>query len=247
MNNLYSKNLAQTYDEIYQGFINYTEEYEFYSSILKKHKVANVLEIACGSGNLARKFSENFEHYTGLDYSEDMLKIAHQKYPNGSFIQGDMRDFKSSISFNGILITGRSTSYLLTNKDLEKTFDSVSKSLEKKGVFIFDFIDADRFIPFIKANKIITHESKTKDNYYTRQSVWEKKIGVQTSLVNWSADYFLIQNKKKEFLGNDTSEFRTFGLKEIKQVLQKKNFQVIETIDRKTYAFDTYVVVCKKV
>jgi tRNA G46 methylase TrmB len=59
MQSLYSKGFESIYDEMYQTFIDYKEEYNFYSSILDENQKNNVLEIGCGSGNLANYFIQN--------------------------------------------------------------------------------------------------------------------------------------------------------------------------------------------
>ena len=245
MANLYNDELASTYDAMYQGFIDYTKEYKFYASLCARYNSKTILEIACGSGNLAKPFSQNFNSYTGLDLSDAMLNIAQKKHPMGTFLKGDMRDFKSSVFYDSILITGRSTSYLLSDVDVLNTFDSVYNTLEPNGVFIFDFIDAERFIPFVKANKHITHKSEYKGKHYFRKSQWVQKT--DSNLIDWNADYYSVKKNKNVFLGNDTSTFRCFSSKEILLFLSKKGFKVVELVNRKTYAFDTYVVVCKKI
>ena len=79
MSNLYGDEMAKVYDEIYQGFIDYSAEYDLYSTICKKYDASKILEIACGTGNLAGAFSGDFETYTGMDYSDAMLKVAKKK------------------------------------------------------------------------------------------------------------------------------------------------------------------------
>ena len=56
MHELYDTNLAKVYDEIYQGFIDYPQEYKFYKNICQRYGASNILEIACGTGNLTPFF-----------------------------------------------------------------------------------------------------------------------------------------------------------------------------------------------
>ena len=78
MGELYNENLAWVYDEIYQGFIDYSAEYEFYKYLCNDYNCNRVLEIACGTGNLAKSFTSDFSTYVGLDFSESMLNIAKE-------------------------------------------------------------------------------------------------------------------------------------------------------------------------
>lgn len=246
MNDLYKTKLAAIYDHMYQGFIDYPEEYSFYAAICSKFNSNKILEIACGSGNLAKSFSENFDYYTGIDLSKAMLSLARKKYPPGNFIEGDMRNFYLYSDYDAILITGRSTSYLISDQDILSTFTSVYKNLNEKGIFIFDFIDAEKFMPFIQKNKEIVHTSSVNGKHYFRKSIWEKKKSSDKHIVLWNADYYSINNHNEKFLGNDTSTFRCFNMQELRKLLSKVGFKMIESINRKTYAFDTYVLVCRK-
>jgi hypothetical protein len=58
------------------------------------------------------------------------------------------------------LITGRSTSYLITNED-GLPFDLFQKPKQRRNTH-FDFIDANRFIPFTKENEIIIQKQSMK-------------------------------------------------------------------------------------
>ena len=175
MHELYTTNLAKVYDEIYQGFIDYPQEYKFYSNICQKYGALTILEIACGTGNLAPFFMADFKNYIGLDYSEAMLAIARYKNPIAEFVQGDMRKFSIKENLDAILITGRSTSYLISDSDLKATFTSVHSNLKTKGIFIFDCIDSERFMPYIVKNKKIRHESKVNGKVFYRDSEWKKR------------------------------------------------------------------------
>lgn len=246
MANLYDGKMAAIYDAMYQTFVNYDEEYAFYNDLIQENNCFSILEIGSGTGNLAKRFHQNNQNYQGLDYSDDMIAIAKQRNLNSSFTQGDMRDFKLDNPVDAILITGRSTSYLITNDDMNRTFDSLYKNLNDDGVIIFDFIDANRFIPFTKENPIITHEATYENINYIRESHWDTNNSLENFMLEWTAQYYTLIDNKKEILENDFSTVRVFTLNEIQLFLYLNNFEIIKTIDRKTYAYDTYVIVAKK-
>lgn len=232
---------------MYQNFINYKEEYNYYSNICIKYKSKSILELGCGSGNLASKFAADFESYIGLDLSEDMLTIAKEKFPKGNFKLADMRTFILPIKIDAALITGRSTSYLTTNDDLKNTFTSVAKSLNPNGIFVFDCIDALKFIPYIAKNPTVEHNSLVDNIPYNRKSEWALKEDSTNNLINWTAHYFKADlNNKNIHLGTDESIFKAFTQEEITTKLIKNGFDIISIVDRKSYAFDTFVVIAQK-
>ena len=112
MSNLYHT-LAEVYDTIYQSFINYDEEYAYYSDKLRKYNSKSVIELGSGTGNLARRFIAGGFKYTGLDLNQAMLEIASKKNPGIEFIEADMRNFQLAEKRDACIIAGRSASYCL--------------------------------------------------------------------------------------------------------------------------------------
>jgi hypothetical protein len=62
--------------------------------------------------------------------------------------------------------------------------------------------------------------------------------------VEWTAKYYIYKRQKRPD-NNDFSTVRVFTLNEIQLFLYLNNFEILKTIDRKTYAYDTYVIVAK--
>ncbi|MFQ3174427.1 MAG: SAM-dependent methyltransferase [Flavobacterium sp.] len=245
MATLYDGKMAAIYDAMYQTFVDYDEEYTFYNAFIRENNCKTILEIGSGTGNLAKRFKENRQDYTGLDYSQSMIAIARKRNKNCTFILGDMRNFNLEKKVDAIIITGRSTSYLMTNDDLTETFASLFNNITEEGIIAFDFIDANRFIPYINENQKIIHQADHEGINYIRESHWETTT-LNNFMVEWTAKYYKFINGKKELIADDFSTVRIFTLNEIQLFLYLNSFEIIKTIDRKTYAYDTYVIVAKK-
>ncbi len=248
MANLYEGEMAAIFDAMYQTFINYDEEFTFYNHFIQYYNCKNVLEIGSGTGNLAKRFFLNNFDYEGLDYSKSMIQIAQKRNPECIFIEGDMRKFNIATPKDSIIITGRSTSYLLTNNDINETLSSVHKNLKVDGIFIFDIIDANRFIPFIKRNKIIYQEAQHNNIKYFRENKWTIAF-FENFMLNWSAEYYKIEPKNDKIIKifEDFSTVRVFTQNEMELFLYLNDFKILEIIDRKTYAYDTYVFIAQKI
>ncbi|WP_035671004.1 class I SAM-dependent methyltransferase [Flavobacterium sp. 83] len=245
MTNLYDGKMAAIFDAMYQTFIDYDEEYQFYNHLIKENNCTSIMELGSGTGNLAKRFQQNNQEYIGMDYSHSMITIAKERNKSCTFIHGDMRQFELEKPVDSILITGRSTSYLITNDDVNSTFDSIHKNLNQDGIVIFDFIDANRFIPFVKENQVIIHKAEYDGILYYRNSNWKTTLS-DNFMLEWTAQYYTLRNNDKEIIADDFSTLRVFTLNEIQLFLYLNNFEIIKTIDRKTYAYDTYVIVAKK-
>lgn len=247
MAKLYEGKMAEVFDAMYQVFIDYNEEYQFYNQFVFENNSKNILEIGCGTGNLAKRFLENKQNYLGLDYSQSMITIAEKRNPNGSFIKADMRKFSVKIVYDSIIMSGRTTSYLISNDDVYNTFNSVYQNLSQNGILIFDFIDANRYIPFVLKNKNIKHEAIVNEKTFYRIGNWVPTPKSENFILNWSASYYEVKNNKGELITKDFSTVRVFTINEMELFLYKNGFEIIKTIDRKTYAYDTYVIVAKKI
>jgi SAM-dependent methyltransferase len=232
---------------MYKSFINYDEEFDFYSNILLKYGCNKLLEIGSGTGNLAGRFIYADFNYTGLDLSADMLRIAEKKYPQAAFINRDMRKFDEAEKFDSAIITGRTISYLITDKDVLDCLDSIKRNLDKPGMLCFDFIDADKFIPKIDPSEKIIHKASFENKKYQRDSYWvENKL--QSGLFDWSSVYYEeTQTGELLLIGEDFSTVRSFYKDDIINFLRVSGFQVLEMTERPSYAFDTIVIVAQKI
>lgn len=245
MSNLYGAELARVFDIMYQGFIDYSEEFEFYATRAKKYDIQSILEIGCGTGNLAKFFIESFNSYMGLDLSEHMLQLAREKNLNGHFKLADMRSFFTDTKFEMAIIPGRSSSYLLSDTDLSNTFECISNALTSKGYLIFDCIDAEKFIPYVNENPLVDHNTTVENIKFSRSTHWHIE-NHKENLVNWKADYSKLEESKEINLGQDNVIFKAFTRKQIIEQLEKAEYTVISLEDRPSYAFDTFVVHAQK-
>lgn len=243
MSNLYT-NLAPVYEAMYKTFIDYDEEFLFYSKLLKQYKCTNLLEIGSGTGHLSGKFTASGFKYTGLDCSREMVSIALEKYPYCLFAEGDMRDFSLPEKVQSAIITGRTVSYLITNQDVFDCFTSVASNLELDGYLCFDFIDANRFIPSVAPGLKVIHEAEDKGKLYHRESLWSLNPA-QSWTFDWQAIYYEKVGSELNHIGSDDSTIRAFTVNEIELFLRITGFEIMEIIDRPSYAFDTFVVVAK--
>jgi len=245
MNNLYTS-LAEVYEAMYKVFINYDEEFELYYQLLQKYNCHSVVEIGCGTGNLAHRFNEQGIIYTGMDISGEMLAIAKKNNPACSFLQARMQDFVLAAKVASAIITGRTISYLLTNKDVMESLLAIHQNLQTSGIVCFDFIDANKFIPLI-GNDAVVHTVAAGNKQYRRESFW--KVNLSQS---WAFDWLSVfyeegKNGHLIKIGEDESTIRAFTKDEIILFLQLARFTVKEIFHRPSYAFDTFLAVAEKV
>lgn len=99
---------------------------------------AAILDLCCGTGQLARFLSEEGYDVTGIDGSEEMLNYARENAPGVEFICDDARSFNLSPSFDLVTSFFDSLNHVMTIEELMAVFKNVYSCLVKEGLFIFD-------------------------------------------------------------------------------------------------------------
>ncbi len=87
----------------------------------------NILDLGCGNGNLCKAIDWEYEHFTGVDFAEGMLKL-HPKSKKIECIYGDFNDSKlfdtqMTHSYDYIL----SASALQWAEDMDMVFENIKK------------------------------------------------------------------------------------------------------------------------
>ena len=97
-----------------------------------------VLDLCCGTGQLAAELSRRGYRTTGLDGSEKMIEIARKNAPDVDFVVQDARNFALPDTFSAIFSTFDSLNHVMKLDELEEVFRSVFAVLEGGGYFLFD-------------------------------------------------------------------------------------------------------------
>ena len=138
---LYSQ-LAAYYDVIY-WWKDYEREVDFLVKVFRRHGVRGrrVLEVACGTGSHTKILVSRGYEVTGVDISEDVLKIARKKVGRrAEFIRGDMRDLNAVVEgeYDAVVCLFSAISYNTTMADLRKTLLGFRSHVKESGVVVFD-------------------------------------------------------------------------------------------------------------
>ncbi len=246
MTKLYAE-LAYLYDALYQTFIDYDAEFALYQSCFGRYGATSVLEIGCGSGHLAQRFVTAGYEYVGVDSSPQMLDLARQRCPTARFELADMRTIGLERTFETILITARSLSYLLTNADVLATFRKLYQHLPPDGTVHFDFIDASSFMPTMDPAMLHEHRAQCYGHTYLRQSRYRPNL--ETGFTwNWHSEFFIEHpNRPLQPVADDDATLRAFLPDEIRLLLQLADLKIVSEHRQPTYAFDTWVFSAQRV
>ena len=103
-----------------------------------------VLDVGCGTGELAAYLLDRGVEVTGLDRSPHMLKHAAEKNAEyvrsgrAHFVKGDASDFSVSERFGMAVSTFNTLNHLADFDTVERCLQLVSQALVPGGIFLFD-------------------------------------------------------------------------------------------------------------
>ena len=95
------------------------------------------MDLGCGNGALTKALQEKGYLAKGLDSSNDLLKIAREKYPNIEFVHGDAADFTLS---EPVDVVFSNAVFHWINQELQHDMmKCVYNALKRNGQFVFEF------------------------------------------------------------------------------------------------------------
>lgn len=245
-------NLAGYYD-LLNDSVDYDKWYEFINSILKKNSFSprSVVDLACGTGQMALRFARDGVETIAIDLSHEMLSIAKSKADAQKldilFLNQDMADFELYGTVDLIVCCLDSINYLLSPVDVESCFARVKNYLNNGGYFIFDINSEYKFQNIYADNSYIYENENlfcTWQNYYKRS----------TKICDFYLDFFVKQGGLyKRF--SETQRERCYTLRQILKYLNNCDLEVTgiysdfdcTPVTEKTQGeTERFYIVCKK-
>jgi SAM-dependent methyltransferase len=114
---------------------------------LARRQAGAVLELACGTGQLAVPIATAGLPTVGLDLSAAMLNTARERTAAArvsvEYVLGDMRRFDLGRRFALIFIARNSLLHLCSTEDILAAFAAVRRHLAPDGIFAFDVFNPD--------------------------------------------------------------------------------------------------------
>lgn len=141
----------------------------------------SVLDLCCGAGRHTLAFAKRGCTVTGLDLSENLLRIAKEKakdFPNVSFIQKNILEFEPEEQYKLVVNLFTSFGYFCNDSLNFSLFTAAAKSVQKKGFFVFDYLNAE----FLK-KRLVPYSSEYRDGLYIEQLRWIKDEAVHKRII----------------------------------------------------------------
>jgi len=135
----YEKN-SEAYENKFMDFEIYIERVKEFIELLNLND--NILDLGCGPGNVGKQLTLCGKHIsvTGIDLSEQMIKLAKLNVPSATFQCQDIRtiDFREK-SFDAIILSFCIVH--LSDDEMVKLLEKVSRYLKKNGKLYLSFME----------------------------------------------------------------------------------------------------------
>lgn len=96
----------------------------------------DILDLGCGSGEpVAKYFIERGYSVTGVDTSPEMLAMCRERFPEQTWIEGDMRNVELQMTFDAVIAWD--SLFHLSAPDQRLMFSRFAKWMESGGVLLF--------------------------------------------------------------------------------------------------------------
>lgn len=200
-------------------------DYEKWTSFIM-NKVGgkrNILEAACGTGNITKLLADNNYKVTAFDLSEDMLMRAYEKLkrsPMVRFLNQNMVDFQIDDKFEAAICCCDGINYL-TKDEVGLFFKRIHHHLGEGSKFIFDMST-----PY-KYDKMFcdTYVYDDGDIFY----VWENEL-IDNGTVNIEINFFVREINKFNRITEVQTQY-VYSTEEIADMLKDAGFSNIEIFD----------------
>lgn len=179
--------LAVSYDRLTND-VNYQAVVDFYGQILAREGLnpRTAVDLACGTGSVARLLTEKGMRVIGVDLSEEMLTVARQKSekddPAPWFICQPLQELHLYRGVDLAVCALDSLNYITNPNDCAQAIRRIYRALNPGGIFIFDVNTPEKLRAM--DDQIFLDED---DDVYC---VWRGEFDQQTNICSYGMDLF---------------------------------------------------------
>jgi SAM-dependent methyltransferase len=183
----------------------------------------HILDLCCGTGQLAADLTSRGFRVTGVDGSSEMLRFARENAPEAEFVLSDARSFELPPTFDGAVSQFGSLNHVMDLSELQTVFEQVHRSLLPGGKFLLDLNTEEGFLARWTGSSIGHAE---EDHAFIAGGTYdpESKVG------RFSVTMFFLREgewRRSDVVLNE----RVYSEEEVCRGLEAAGFQTVQTFD----------------
>lgn len=218
--------LAQIYDDL-MDHVDYEQWANFVLDLVKEQGdlPKNILELGCGTGNITKELLAMGYEVVGVDLSEEMLELAHEKTQHFAekiiLLQQDITEMDFDIyEIDCIIACNDTFNYIIEKEKLRAALKYLYPRMKKGGQFVFD-ISSRYKLQHILGNHVFG------ESFEDFAYLWENFYDDQEHLIEMEINIF---SKQNELYRRDIEihHQKAYTEKEIAELLQEIGFQNIK-------------------
>ena len=221
------KDFARVYDE----FMDQTPYDEWLLNILnifKEYKIdkdAQVLDLGCGTGKMARKLAREGYQVTAVDNSMDMLEIAASEEDDHIlYVLQDMVSLELPQQVDAAVSICDCMNYILEEEDLKEAFRRVREFLKEDGVFVFDMNSHYKYKEILACN---TFAEDREDASF----IWDNFYDPEEQINEYDLSIFIREEENLYRKFTETHYQRAYTLAQVKACLEAGGMEFVTTYD----------------
>lgn len=227
-------NLSTHYDRLMSD-VDYESIFNFVLSAYiksKNTKPDTIIELACGTGNFAIQAAKQGYRVTGVDISDEMLRIAKDKSRKQgllvTFINQDISRLKLKEKYELAVCCYDGINHITDEDKLRDVFVNVSRCLLPGGLFIFDVNSAYKFSHIYSDN--VYYESYDDLTY-----IWQNQFDKKTGIASFELTFFQKDTDGKYIRYDETIHEKYYSKRAIDKAVKKSELQRLAIYDGYSY------------
>lgn len=165
--------------QLYDTHSRFVSEYgQSLIELLQPQPGERILDVGCGTGDLANQIAQAKADVEGIDASPEMIAQAQQKYPHLTFRVADIAQFRTAHTYDAVF----SNAVLHWVKEADKALESIWLALRPGGRFVAELGGQGNIAQVEKAILQVLHEEYSLDA--SSRSPWYfPSLGTYTRLM----------------------------------------------------------------
>lgn len=223
------EHFAKIYDEFMKD-VDYIGWYKFLRNYIKNK--GNILDLGCGTGNIATLFRKDGFNVYGLDLSNEMLEMAKIKDDNITYVNKDMLEYENKNFFDYIICNFDTVNYLKSEEDFLKFLKISYDNLKENGILIFDVVDENIIYEIFGENNLFVDSNDKYTCVWYNEKLKSTK-NYQKYLISMEIFYNVGDNLYKKY---EETEYKTFfDVNKLITKIKKCNFEIHDTAKNSSY------------